>query len=175
MSRKCWIDLHPAVMAPQVTPPFLRNNHLVPRVEIPEVAPHVPPILCNTQASSNGALELTTRMLCCFVRNAFVLVQQLLHSHSLLVYPVKSCQVAWEGACLQCGITVGAGHVACILFLARLKVEAYAVIRSSWQLSPDPTGSANHGLCFQAVNFEGSALYLAASVRTAVRECTPLS
>jgi hypothetical protein len=153
MSRNCQINLHPAVAALQVAPPFLWNNHLVLGVEIPEVALHVPPILCNTQSSSNKALELTTGTLYCFVRNTFEFVQQLLCNHSLLVYLVKGCQVAWEGACLQCGVVVGAGHAMRLPFLAHLIAKAHAMIGSGRELGPDPTGSAKHGLHLQVAGF----------------------
>ncbi len=147
------MDLHLAVAVLWVALPFLCNNHLVPRVEILEVALHVPHILCNTQASSNGALELTAGMLYCFVCNSFAFIQQLLCNHSLLVYPVKGRQVAWEEACLQHGVAVGAGHATPLPFLACLVAKAHAMIGSGRQLGPDPTRSANHGLHLQAIGF----------------------
>ncbi len=116
------------------------------------------PVLCNAQTSSNGARELTAGKLHCFVRGAFMFIQQLLHNHSLLVYPVKSCQVVWEGVCLQCGITVGAGHVGHLPLLACLIAKAHVVVGSSGQLSPNPTGSAYHGLCLQAIGFKANTL-----------------
>ncbi len=42
--------------------------------------------------------------------------------------------------------------------LDHLKAEVHAVVRSGQQLSPEPTGSANHGLHLQVVGFEAVML-----------------
>ena len=51
-----WTRLHPAVSTSRVTPPLLLDVHFVPKMKIPKVTPHVPPILQNPSAAIGGAL-----------------------------------------------------------------------------------------------------------------------
>jgi hypothetical protein len=126
MSAYRWVHLHPAVATLRVALHLLKNEHLIPGMNIPEVMPHISPILQNAKAAADadGALKFAVGSLFRCVRNACAFVQQLHCNHSLLVYPVKGCQVVWGEKCLHGGVAVGAVDTMCLpVLLARISNE----------------------------------------------------
>ena len=126
MSAYRWIHLHPALATLRVALPLLKNDHLIPGMNIPEVMPHISPILQNAEAATdaNGALKFAIGSLFYCVCNACAFVQQLPRNHSLLAYPVKGCHVVWGRKCLHGGIVVGAVNTMRLpVLLARISNE----------------------------------------------------